>query len=85
MGGPIGRKAIKKEQHDSSPPVAEFEGPQSHLVRQANAQAISFAVLVITLPCKHCLTNPIDFQLALPYSRACIQVSLEMHAGSWCW
>ncbi|DBA83233.1 TPA: nucleoside triphosphate pyrophosphohydrolase ham1 [Trebouxia sp. C0005] len=33
MGGPIdkSRKAIKKEQHDSSPPVAEFEGPQSHL------------------------------------------------------
>ena len=48
MGGPIGRKAIKKEQHDSSPPVAEFEGPQSHLVRRANAQATSFAVLVIT-------------------------------------
>ena len=37
MGGPIdkGRKAIKKEQHDASPPVAEFEGPERHLVRQS--------------------------------------------------
>lgn len=47
MGGPIGRKAIKKEQHDSSPPVAEFEGPHSHMVRRTNSRAMVFAILVI--------------------------------------
>ena len=37
MGGPIdkSRKAVKKEQHEPSPAVAEFEGPHSHLVRAA--------------------------------------------------
>ena len=44
MGGPIGRKAIKKEQHDNSPPVAEFEGPHSHLVCRTNP---------IAMPCDH--------------------------------
>ena len=47
MVGPIdkSRKAIKKEQHEPSPAVAEFEGPHSHLVRAAPQPVFGIAHL----------------------------------------
>ena len=52
MVGPIdkSRKAIKKEQHEPSPAVAEFEGPHSHLVREAPLPVFGIAHLS-----DHCL------------------------------
>ena len=81
MGGPIGRKAIKKEQHDSSPPVAEFEGPQSHLVRPTDAGVGVVAVLVITALVQE--PDNIAIQLARMYSSVSSQAGA--HVGSWCW
>ena len=82
MGGPIdkSRKAIKKEQHDSSPPVAEFEGPQSHLVR-----AIVSAAHGICAGSDHCLR--IDRNCGTN-ERLCNCVhhvtTAKLTAGRWC-
>ena len=84
MGGPIdkGRKAIKKEQHDSSPRVAEFEGPQSHLVRFGHQCTLAVSVIIKFREIYRAVRSSLS---AIAWTCAYALHRILRVAGSWRW